>query len=64
MTACTYDRKSQNSNNCHRPPGIVRLARSMISAAVFRRLEVVHAMLGGLLNDRLLGYRLEGVVMA
>lgn len=66
----TYDLKSQNSNNCHRPPGMVKLARSMICATTLRRLlEVVRAMLGDSVvcdSDRLLGLRLERlrVVMA
>ena len=69
-TAVTYDRKSQNSNNCHRPPGMVKLARSMICATTLRRLlEVVRAMLGDSVvyeSDLLLGLRLERlrVVMA
>ena len=69
-TAVTYDRKSQNSNNCHRPPGMVKLARSMICATTLRRLlEVVRAMLGDSVvcdSDRLLGLRLDRlrVVMA
>ena len=65
----TYDLKSQNSNNCHRPPGIVKLARSMICATTLRRLKVVRAMLGDSVvceSDLLLGLRLERlrVVMA
>ena len=66
----TYDLKSQNSNNCHRPPGMVKLARSMICATTLRRLlEVVRAMLGDSVvcdSDRLLGLRLDRlrVVMA